>query len=147
VRDPSARIPGLRATLPGVQATASPSPGLIAPPARDSATTPRDSVSALPAYRYRVLGVFDQNTGDVIDGARVIDANTGTYATTSPTGTVSLVFLPEGSSLVRITRAGYEDLNLSVDIGPTATTPLTLLMKKKPEDHESDRAVDASARP
>jgi hypothetical protein len=147
VREPTAPIAGFRAALPGVQTTASPPPALAPMPGPDSAATHRDSASALPAYRYRVLGVYDQDTGDVIEGARVFEVNTGTYANTSPTGTVSLVFLPEGSSLLRITKAGYEDLNLPVDIGPTATTPLTLLMKRKPEDHEKGLAVDGSARP
>ncbi len=86
-----------------------------------------------------MLGVYDQDTGDVIPEARVVDVNTGTYANTSPTGTVSLIFLPEGSSLLRITKAGYEDLNLPVDIGPTVATPLTLLMKKKPEVQRATR--------
>jgi hypothetical protein len=144
VRDPSARIPGIRAAVPGVQTSLSPPPALSPLPGRDSATARPDYAPALPTYRYRVLGVFDQDTGDVIEGARVVDVNTGTYANTSPTGTVSLIFLPEGSSLLRITKPGYEDLNLPVDIGPTASTPLTLLMKKKPDDHEGGPTVDGT---
>ncbi len=139
VRDAAAPIPGIRAALPGVQTAASPPLPLSVLPGRDSATARRDSAPALPAYRYRVLGVYDQDTGDVIPEARVVDVNTGTYANTSPTGTVSLIFLPEGSSLLRITKAGYEDLNLPVDIGPTVATPLTLLMKKKPEVQRATR--------
>jgi len=147
VRDPSARIPGIRAALPGVQSSLAPPPALSAMPGHDSAMAHPDSTPAMPSYRYRVLGVFDQDTGDVIEGARVVDVNTGTYANTSPTGTVSLVFLPEGGSLLRVTKAGYEDLNLTVDIGPTAATPLTLLMKKKAEDRENAAAVDGPPRP
>jgi hypothetical protein len=147
VRDPSARIPGIRAALPGVQSSLAPPPALTAMPDHDSATAHPDSTPAMPSYRYRVLGVFDQDTGDVIEGARVVDVNTGTYANTSSTGTVSLVFLPEGGSLLRVTKAGYEDLNLTVDIGPTAATPLTLLMKKKAEGRDNAAAVDGPPRP
>jgi len=100
---------------------------------RDSAVAPRDSAVALPTYRYRLLGVFDQDTGDPIEGAHVTEVKSGDYVTTTATGTVSLIFLPEGSSLLKITRAGYQALDLSVDIGPNATTALTLLMKKTPE--------------
>jgi len=100
---------------------------------RDSAVSPRDSAVALPTYRYRLLGVFDQDTGDPIEGAHVTEVKSGDYVTTTATGTVSLIFLPEGSSLLKITRAGYQALDLSVDIGPNATTALTLLMKKTPE--------------
>jgi hypothetical protein len=46
---------------------------------------------------------------------------------------VSLVFLPEGSSLLKITKPGYQELDLTVDIGPNETNALTLLMKKTPE--------------
>jgi hypothetical protein len=132
VRQPSRGLPGIQASVPGIQTTSSGTPDVL--PHRDSTTAPHDSTAPLPAYRYRLLGVYDQDTGDVIEGARVVDVNTGSYVNTSPTGTVSLMFLPEGESLLRIAKPGYEDLNLTVDIGPTATTPLTLLMKKKPED-------------
>ena len=99
---------------------------------RDSAGSPRDSAAALPTYRYRLLGVFDEDTGEPIAGAHVTEGKSGDYVTTTATGTVSLIFLPEGSSLLKITRPGYAELDLSVDIGPNATTALTLLMKKAP---------------
>jgi len=100
---------------------------------RDSVPPPHDSAATLPIYRYRLLGVFDQDTGDPIAGAHVTEAKSGDYVTTTATGTVSLFFLPEGSSLLKITRQGYQELDLSVDIGPSATTALTLLMKRAPE--------------
>jgi hypothetical protein len=34
---------------------------------------------------------------------------------------------------LKITKEGYQELDLSVDIAPSATTALTLLMKKAPE--------------
>jgi hypothetical protein len=129
-------IPGIRAALPGVQAATPVTLGAM--PNRDSTVAPHDttavahdSAAALPLYRYRLLGVYDQESGDAVEGARVVDVKTGTYVNTTATGTVSLVFLPEGGSQLRISKPGYEDLSVRVDIGPTATTPLTLLMKKK----------------
>ncbi|HEV8445211.1 MAG TPA: carboxypeptidase-like regulatory domain-containing protein [Gemmatimonadaceae bacterium] len=95
--------------------------------------SPHDSTAALPRYRYRLLGVFDEGTGDPVEGAHVTDAKSGDYVTTTATGTVSLVFLPEGSSLLKITKPGYQELDLTVDIGPNETNALTLLMKKTPE--------------
>ncbi len=100
---------------------------------RDSVVPSHDSTTALPTYRYRLLGVFDEDTGDPIAGAHVTDAKSGDYVTTTATGTVSLIFLPEGSSLLKITRQGYQELDLSVDIAPSATTALTLLMKQAPD--------------
>src|SRR5581483_3158855 len=84
----------------------------------------------LPAYRYRLLGVFDAETGEPIAGADVVDMTTGTRARTTVTGTVSLVFLPEGGTPVRIVKPGYEDLTLAVEISAEHRDPLTLIMTK-----------------
>jgi hypothetical protein len=97
--------------------------------ARASGGSALDSAAILPEYRRRLLGVFDASSGEPIEGARVIDMATGTYATTPAAGVVSLVFLPEGASLLRIVRSGFEDLTLSVEIAASATTPVTLVMK------------------
>jgi len=56
---------------------------------------------------------------------------TRTFARTTVTGTVTLVFLPEGGSPVRIKKAGYEELNIAVEISPETTTPITLTMAKR----------------
>ncbi len=104
--------------------------------ARDSA--PADTLAALPRYRHRLLGVFDPTTGEPIIGARVIDEKSGTFATTTDGGIVSLVFLPIGASSVRISKPGYDDLTLSVSIGPDSVAPLTLIMNKRaPEHHDA----------
>ena len=90
--------------------------------------------AALPAYRLRILGVFDGDSGEPIQGAIVTDASTGTYARTTVTGTVSLVFLPDGGTPLRITRVGYDDLTIGVEITPEKVDPITLVMvKRRPE--------------
>jgi len=87
--------------------------------------------STLPAYRFRLLGVYDDRTGDPIEGAFVTDLTTGTKARTTSTGTVSLGFLAEGTTPVRISKEGYEDLSIGVEISAGAATPLTLIMTRK----------------
>ena len=84
-----------------------------------------------PAYRLRLLGVYDAETGDPIEGAWVIDMTTGTKARSTSTGTVSLAFLPEGGSPVRIVKEGYEDLTLAVEISPEHLAPMTLVMVRQ----------------
>jgi hypothetical protein len=112
-------------------------PGVVYEPGKQTyvrAVTTSDESRAsatLPAYRYRVLGVFDTETGDPIAGAVVTDMQTGTHAETTNTGTVTLVFLPEGGSPVRISKPGYQDLTLAVEIGADQTTPITLVMSKR----------------
>jgi carboxypeptidase family protein len=100
--------------------------GQIARRERDRADHP--PAAALPSYRHRLLGLYDQRTGDPIAGAAVVDSASGTTALTTATGTVSLVFLPDGMSAIRIQKPGYEPLRLDVRISPSDTTPLTLTL-------------------
>lgn len=108
-------------------------------PGKESYVLPPDTTSAksgtavpvqLPAYRLRILGVYDRDTGEPIEGAYVIDMTTGTKAHTTSTGTVSLAFLPEGGTPVRIVKDGYDDLDIAVEISSELVHPITLVMTK-----------------
>jgi len=97
-------------------------------PAVPRATDPTDVTDL--AFRARIVGVFDDSTGDPIIDAEVADSTSGTFARTTSTGTVSLAFLPLGMSTLRIRKAGYADLLLPVSISPRDTLPLTLLLTR-----------------
>jgi hypothetical protein len=86
--------------------------------------------STVPAYRGRILGVFDAQTGDPIEGADISDVLNKNSSVTTKTGTVSLVFLPDGGTLVRIRKIGYETQTMMVAISPADTVPLTVLMAR-----------------
>jgi hypothetical protein len=88
--------------------------------------------ASLPAYRIRILGVYDEASGSPLEGADVIEVATGTKVVSTATGTVSLAFLPEGSSLIRIEKVGYETTTMPVTISPADTLPITLTIAKKP---------------
>jgi hypothetical protein len=85
-------------------------------------------VIPLAPYRARILGVFNAQTGDPIEGASVTDILSGTSALTTITGTVSLAFLPDSGSIVRVQKIGYKPATAMVAISPKDTVPITVLL-------------------
>jgi hypothetical protein len=84
--------------------------------------------TGLPSYRARLLGVYTSD-GDPIEGAEVSDALTKTTALTTKTGTVTLSFLPDGATLVRIRKVGFVAATMLVNIDPTDTLPVMVMLK------------------
>jgi hypothetical protein len=82
------------------------------------------------AYRNRLLGVFDEETGEPIAGVEIADSTSGSSTTTSATGTVSLFFVPEGVTTLRIRKIGYAELRLPLVISPKDSSPITLTLSK-----------------
>jgi hypothetical protein len=90
-------------------------------------TTKPDSAASV-RYRFRLLGVYDAQTGDPLEGVEVGDMLSKASAMTSKTGTVSLFFLPDGGALVRLRKIGYETQTLAVSITPSDTIPITVTL-------------------
>ncbi|HEX8942350.1 MAG TPA: hypothetical protein VF785_04375 [Gemmatimonadaceae bacterium] len=97
------------------------------PPTPAKADTP---ARASNAYRYRILGVFDELTGDPVEDVEVADVLSGNSSLTTKTGTVSLFFLPEGGSLVRLRKVGYAVQTFPVPISPADTAPITIVLAR-----------------
>jgi hypothetical protein len=93
----------------------------------------QSAAQAAAAYRGRLLGVFDAATGAPLADVTVTDLVTGMSARTTATGTLSLIYLPDGGSLVRVQKIGYEALSMVVPISPSDTAPLTLVMRRLAE--------------
>lgn len=83
-----------------------------------------------PARLPRLLGLFDWDTGEPVAGADVIDAATGTRASSSETGTVPLDFVSSGAALLVVERPGYRTDSLHVKISPSDTIPITVLLRR-----------------
>ena len=91
-------------------------------------TPPKPDSSASIRYRFRLLGVYDAQTGDPLEGVEVGDVLSKASAMTTKTGTVSLFFLPDGGALVRLRKIGYETQTLAVSITPADTIPITVAL-------------------
>ena len=76
----------------------------------------------------RLLGVYDDATGQPIAGAEVLDIATGTKGTTSVSGAISLAFLEPGPTVLQIRKLGYKMRMLTVVVSPRDTTSITLTL-------------------
>jgi hypothetical protein len=85
------------------------------------------SAQTLPAYRHRILGVFNSE-GKPLEGVEVTDMKSGTTALTTATGTVTLAYLPDGGSDVRVRQLGYVPVTQFIRIGPADTIPVTVIL-------------------
>jgi hypothetical protein len=86
----------------------------------------------IPAHRNRIIGVFDEMTGEPVAGAEIVDVATGSFVRTSATGTAGLSWLPEGNSVLVVRFAGFAELKVDVTISPRDTVPITLILSRKP---------------
>ncbi len=97
-------------------------------PAQSPTPSAHSEAIRYPAYRYRLLGVYDEASGSPIEGAVVEDMLTGVSSVTSSTGTMSLFFLPDGGSMVRIKKLGFGVQTLTIGISPADTAPVTVVL-------------------
>ena len=83
--------------------------------------------------RGRIVGVYDETTGDPIEGARVRDLTTGTWALTTKTGTVSLAFVDTAGTLIDIRKIGFQPVVRAVANSLRDTMPLMILLRRVTE--------------
>ena len=89
---------------------------------------PKSDSTQMVHTRMRVLGVFDRQTGEPIEGVEVRDYNSGLSSITTRTGTVALLLEDTLGTLVNIKKVGYTPQTLMVGTGMTDTIPLTIDM-------------------
>lgn len=81
-----------------------------------------------PHVRTRVLGVYDEESGEPVEGADVTDIFTGITSRTTKTGTVALFFADTGGTMIRLKKVGYQPNTLVVGTALADTAPVTTTM-------------------
>lgn len=103
--------------------------GALAPALARSQVPTRSSAPPSPKYIGRLIGVFDESTGDPIDSVEVRDVVTGSYTFTTRTGTVALSFVDTAGSLIRIRKFGYSPITMFIGNAP-GLPPVTLVLQR-----------------
>ncbi|HLA89620.1 MAG TPA: carboxypeptidase regulatory-like domain-containing protein [Gemmatimonadaceae bacterium] len=88
--------------------------------------SPTASSDAQPRASVRLLGVFDDATGQPVVGAAVVDLTSGTTVVTSATGTVSLAHLAAGTTILQVRKIGYESRMVTVSASDTVSVTVVL---------------------
>jgi hypothetical protein len=86
----------------------------------------------VPPFRARTMRVVDEQ-GNPIRSASLIDDETGEVrATTDFAGEASLGWLRRGRTSIPVQRLGYEPTRVTVDVAPSDTTTVSVLMRRAP---------------
>ncbi|MGH7670037.1 MAG: hypothetical protein ACRENQ_11155 [Gemmatimonadaceae bacterium] len=86
--------------------------------------------TTIRTFRIRILGVFDEETGEPIEGADVSDLVSGLTVRTTKTGTVPLYLTDTTSTLLRIKKLGYQQSLLTVATSLRDTAPVTTTLMR-----------------
>jgi hypothetical protein len=86
--------------------------------------------NAAPMHRLdRILGVFDASTGEPIPGALVTDTTDDIAMRTTATGTLSMAYVGDDETGVRIEKPGYEPQTVHVALVLGPSTPITIALQ------------------
>jgi hypothetical protein len=104
----------------------------------------RPAKERYPGFPGRLVGVFDELTGQPVEGATVTDLLTRQSALTSRTGDLRLYFVDSVSSLVRIEKLGYLPLVMQVD-NSRESRDLTVTLSPRSQGMVATRALRSPA--
>jgi hypothetical protein len=92
----------------------------------------------------RLLGVFDDATGQPVAGAEVVNLATQAKALTSESGAVSLALLEPGVTVLQIRKIGYASHMQTVMVSPADTVSITVMLKPLAQELPEVRATAAN---
>jgi hypothetical protein len=106
--------------------------------------SPPAAQNTAPPFTGRIVGVYNDVTGEPIDSVEVRDMMGGSSALTTSTGTVALSFVADSGSLIRFRKIGYRPLAMFVSNQP-GDAPLTVTLE--PAVAELPRVVTVDSAP
>jgi hypothetical protein len=89
----------------------------------------RDPLVSVPRPPLRILGTFDETSGQPLAGVEVIETATGTSLLTSSTGSANLALIVPNGGEIRLRKIGFEEQTMTVSMSAKDTVPITILMK------------------
>jgi hypothetical protein len=93
----------------------------------------RDPVASIKRPPLRILGAFDEASGEPLAGVEIVETATGTSVMTSSTGSANLgLIIPNGGE-IRLRKIGFEEQTMTVSMTAKDTVPITILMKRVAE--------------
>jgi hypothetical protein len=93
----------------------------------------RDPVASIPRAPLRIIGVYDEISGQPIPAVEISETATGTSVMTSTTGSANLGFIVPKGGEIRIRKIGFEEQTMTVSMTPADTQPITIIMKRVAE--------------
>ena len=104
-----------------------------AAPVRAQVPPVRDPVASVPRAPLRIIGVYDETSGQPIPAVEVSETATGTSVMTSTTGAANLgSIVPKGGE-IRLRKIGFEEQTMTISMGAADTLPITVVMKRVAE--------------
>jgi hypothetical protein len=98
-----------------------------------------------PKFLGRIVGVFDDRSGNPLDSVEVSDLTSKSSALTTSTGTLSLFFVDSAGGLLRFRKLGYKPLTMFVENG-SDLAPLTITLEPLAQNLPTVVTVDSAPR-
>ena len=87
-----------------------------------------DSGRAVRVPRGKLLGVYDEVSGDPIDGVEVKDIGTGMSVHTTVTGTAALFFARTDATMLGLSKLGYRPMTMMIGDPWSDSIPITVTL-------------------
>jgi hypothetical protein len=89
----------------------------------------RDPVASVSRAPLRIIGVYDETSGQPIPAVEISETATGTSVMTSATGAANLGFIVPKGGEIRLRKIGFEEQTMTIAMSAADTLPITVILK------------------